>query len=72
MNIKELRKCSSFLFAHRRPSGDLFPDFVTQKIRILQLIDKQSFVSLLHLFLGDAKGFLTMFVRKKRHRSGNI
>ena len=25
-----------------------------------------------HLFLGDAKGFLTMFVRKKRHRSGNI
>ena len=50
----------------------LLPDFVTQKIRILQLIDKQSFVSLRHLFLGDAKGFLTMFVRKKRHRSGNI
>ena len=25
-----------------------------------------------HLFLGDAKGFLTMFIRKKRHRSGNI
>lgn len=22
--------------------------------------------------LGDAKGFLTMFIRKKRHRSGNI
>ena len=25
-----------------------------------------------HLILGDAKGFLTMFIRKKRHRSGNI
>ena len=52
--------------------GVFFPDFVTQKIRILQLIDKQCFVSLRHLILGDAKGFLTMFIRKKRHRSGNI
>lgn len=25
-----------------------------------------------HLISGDAKGFLTMFIRKKRHRSGNI
>ena len=25
-----------------------------------------------HLILGDAKGILTMFVRKKKHRSGNI
>lgn len=25
-----------------------------------------------HLILGDAKAFLTMFIRKKRHRSGNI
>ena len=25
-----------------------------------------------HLILGDAKCFLTMFIRKKRHRSGNI
>ena len=25
-----------------------------------------------HLIFGDAKGFLTMFIRKKRHRSGNI
>ena len=49
-----------------------FPDFVTQKTLILQLIDKQYFVSLRHLILGDAKGFLTMFIRKKRHRSGNI
>lgn len=22
--------------------------------------------------MGDAKGFLTMFVRKKKHRSGNV
>ena len=50
----------------------LFPDFVTQKILILQLIGKQYFVFLRHLILGDAKGFLTMFIRKKRHRSGNI
>ena len=35
----------------------LFPDFVTQKIRILQLIDKQYFVSLRTLILGYAKGF---------------
>ena len=52
--------------------GHVSPDFVTQKTRILQLIDKQHFVSLRHLILGDAKGFLTMFIRKKRHRSGNI
>ena len=25
-----------------------------------------------HLIWGDAKVFLTMFIRKKRHRSGNI
>ena len=25
-----------------------------------------------HPILGDAKGFLTMFIRKKKHRSGNI
>ena len=25
-----------------------------------------------HIILGDAKGILTMFVRKKKHRSGNI
>ena len=25
-----------------------------------------------HLILGDAKGFLTMFIRKKRHRSSSI
>ena len=25
-----------------------------------------------YLVLGDAKGFLTVFIRKKRHRSGNI
>ncbi len=32
--------------------------------------------NILHLcvtyILGDAKGILTMFIRKKRHRSGNI
>ena len=50
----------------------LLPDFVTQKTYILQLFDKQYFVSLRHLILGDAKGVLTMFIRKKRHRSGNI
>ena len=50
----------------------LLPDFVTQKTYILQLFDKQYFASLRHLILGDAKGVLTMFIRKKRHRSGNI
>ena len=40
------------------------PDFVTQKTRILQLTDKQYYVSLCHLILGDTKGILTMFVRK--------
>ena len=43
-------------------AATLFPDFVTQKTLILQLIDKQYFVSLRHLILGDAKGFLTMFI----------
>ena len=49
-----------------------FPDFVTQKTCILQLSDKQYFVSLCHLILGDTKNILTMFVRKKRYPSGNI
>ena len=48
------------------------PDFVTQKIRILQLVDKQYFESLGHLILGDTKGILTMFVRKKKYPSSNI
>ena len=51
---------------------DLFPDFVTQKTYIFYLIDNQIFVSLCHLLLGDTKGFLTMFVRKKKYPSGNI
>ena len=48
------------------------PDFVTQKTYIFYLIDNQIFVSLCHLLLGDTKGFLTMFVRKKKYPSGNI
>ena len=35
-------------------------------------MDKQYFVSLCHLILGDTKGILTMFVRKKKYPSGNI
>ena len=54
------------------PKFTLFPDFVTQKTRILQLTDKQYYVSLCHLILGDTKGILTMFVRKKKYPSGNI
>ncbi len=37
---------------------------------ILELIDKQYFVSLHTLILGYAKGFLTMFVKRKKNRSG--
>ena len=36
------------------------------------LVDKQHFVSLCHLILGDTKGILTMFVSKKKYPSGNI
>ena len=35
-------------------------------------MDKQYFVYLCHLILGDTKGILTMFVRKKKYPSGNI
>ncbi len=33
---------------------------------------EQCFVSSCHLILGDTKGILTMFVRKKKYPSGNI
>ena len=36
------------------------------------MVDNQIFASLCHLLLGDTKGFLTMFVRKKKYPSGNI
>ena len=45
--------------AFTRSSKDLH-DFVTQKTCILQLCDKQYFVSLCHLILGDTKGILNM------------
>ena len=43
-----------------------------KKYTFYNLLINNIFVSLCHLILGGTKGFLTMFVRKKKYPSGNI